>query len=362
MKKSTILLDLEGAIGDDLIDKDLRDGLSSATRTGNYLWVAGDEQVSIQRLQKTDDGSYGKGVSFHLGDYVELITDDDELDIEGMDYDGRYLWIIGSHSLKRSSIKTDTDDPAKEIKKLSKVSLDPNRILLVRIPCLPNNAGEYVLHQSCPDPEDEEKTLTAAKLKHGKKRSHLSKVLKKDKHLKNFIKIPGKDNGLDIEGLVAFRDRLFIGLRGPVLRGWAVLLEVRLKEKKNNKLKLKLLNRKRDRYIKYFVNLNGMGIRELATDGHDLLILAGPTMDLDGTMSVYRWSNVVESQEDHLVTQGDIEELITLPYDSTTHGINKAEGMVMLENGSLMLIYDSPGPERTKGDHGVLADVYQLKE
>ncbi len=36
--------------------------------------------------------------------------------------------------------------------------------------------------------------------------------------------VPGKDNGLDIEGLAVSEDRIFIGLRGPVLRGWTVIL------------------------------------------------------------------------------------------------------------------------------------------
>lgn len=360
MKKNTLLLELKGAIDKNILDKDLRAGLSAVARTGRYLWVAGDEQISIQRLEKSPEGGYGKAVSFHLGDYVELISTKDEMDVEGMDYDGRYLWIIGSHSLKRSNIKDKTNNPAKEINKLSKVNSDPNRILLLRIPCLPNEEGVYTLHQSCADPDNPGQLLQAAKLKHGKKNSQLSKVLKKDQHLKAFMKIPGKDNGFDIEGLAAYRDRLFIGLRGPVLRGWAILLEVRLELNSKGLLKLRLLNSRRDRYFKYFVNLNGMGIRELAVDEKGLLILAGPTMDLDGTMAVYRWHNVLEAQEDHLISRDDLEELVTLPYNNTTHGINKAEGMVVLENGALVVVYDSPGPERCQGEHGVLADVFEL--
>lgn len=360
MKKNTLLLDLHSAIDEHMLDKDLRNGLSAAARTGPYLWLAGDEQICIQRLEKTETGGYGNAVSFDLNHYIELISQEDEMDIEGLDYDGRYLWIIGSHSLKRSNIKGKSGDMAKEINRLSKVSKDPNRILLIRIPCLPDEQGVYSLHTSCPDPQNPEEQLTAAKLKHGKHQSQLSKLLRKDKHLKDFMNIPGKDNGFDIEGLAAFHDRLFIGLRGPVLRGWAILLEVRPEISRNNKLKLKLLNSRRDRYYKYFVNLNGMGIRELAKDGNDLLILAGPTMDLDGTMSVYRWKEVKEAQGDYLISRNELDEIITLPYNSTTHGKDKAEGMVMLENHTLMLVYDSPAADRIQGAHGVLADVFSL--
>lgn len=362
MKKSNVLLDLEGAIGDDLLDKDLRDGLSAATRTGDYLWVAGDEQVSIQRLEKTEEGTYGNCVCFKITDYIDLITNEDEIDIEGMDFDGRYLWIIGSHSYKRSKMKPDTDDPEKEIKKLTKVSLDPNRILLARIPCVSNEHGEYVLCKECPDPDNADETITASKLKHGKKKSQLSKLLKQDEHLKKFVKIPGKENGLDIEGLAAIEDRLFIGLRGPVLRGWAILLEVKLRLTKKNKLELEAIGDKKEYYRKFFVDLYGMGIRELATDGHDLLILAGPTMDIDGSMAVYRWSNALKPHEDSLIAQDEIQEIISIPYTSKQHGIEKAEGMVMLEDGSVLVLYDSPGKHRTKGDHAVKADVFHLEK
>ncbi|MBW3546020.1 MAG: DUF3616 domain-containing protein [Bacteroidetes bacterium] len=364
MKKSTILLDLTGAQNEQLLDHDLRDGLSSATRTGKYVWVAGDEQICIQRLEKTGADSYGNCVTFNLADYIQLISNTDEADIEGMDFDGKYLWIIGSHSYKRSNIRTKkaTENPEKEIKRLTKISMDPNRILLARIPCIADKKGIYELHQSCPDPDNPQEMLTAAKLKHDDKTSELSKALKKDKHLAPFLKIPGKDNGFDIEGLAAYQDRLFIGLRGPVLRGWAIILEVRLGLTKKNNLKLQELVKKGARYRKFFVDLHGMGVRELAAMGDDLLILAGPTMDLDGSMAVYRWKNILGDQPDQLISQEEIEEIVNLPYRSSTHGINKAEGMVMLEDGALLLVYDSPGKNRLVGEHGVQADVYQIKE
>lgn len=362
MKKNTIVLDLSDAQHVELLDRDLRDGLSSATRTGKYLWVAGDEQISIQRLEKTKEDCYGKCTTFHLGDYITLISDSCEMDIEGMDYDGRYLWIIGSHSYKRSNIKGKDKKQEKEIDRLTKISMDPNRILLARIPCIANEQGEYLLHKACPDPEEPETLLTAAKLKHDTKYSQLRKVLRKDKHLAPFMKIPGKDNGFDIEGLAAFHDRLFIGLRGPVLRGWAILLEVRLAITKKNNLKLSVLNKKKERYRKYFVDLHGMGIRELAADGGDLLVLAGPTMDLDGSMAVYRLPNILSDDPHQLIARDEIEEVVSLPYRSTTHGINKAEGMVLLEDGTLLLVYDSPGKNRLVGDYGVQADGFLINK
>lgn len=41
------------------------------------------------------------------------------------------------------------------------------------------------------------------------------------------------------------------------------------------------------RYKKYFLDLGGIGLRELRLHGSDLLVLAGPTMNLGGTIAVY---------------------------------------------------------------------------
>lgn len=363
MKKETVILDFEDAITAQLLDKHIREGVSSVARTGKYLWVAGDENISIQRLEQLEDGSYGKAVSFFLKDFLNLPSTDEEADIEGMDIAGNYLWLVGSHSYKRKKAREDSDDPAKEIDRLTKVSLDPNRNLLARIPLVQDKAGTFVLQKACPDPDNPEETLTAASLKtSGKKWSQLSKKLQKDPHIGSFIQLPGKENGFDIEGLAACEDKIFLGLRGPVLRGWALILEVRLKEKEEGLLKLKKDKDSGAHYLKHFVNLNGMGIRELTIYGEDILILAGPTMDLDGTMEVYRWKNGTRHTGNQQVKREDIESLLQLPYRYKQHGVNKAEGLVLMNGHAILMVYDSPDDKRKLGDYKVKADLFHLKE
>ena len=42
-------------------------------------------------------------------------------------------------------------------------------------------------------------------------------------------------------------------------------------------------------YRKHVLRLDGLGVRDLCPHGEDLLVLAGPTMDLDGPVHVFRW-------------------------------------------------------------------------
>lgn len=361
MKKDTLTIDFEDVIEEELLDKNIRDGVSSIACTGKYLWVAGDENISIQRLELLEDGSYGKAVNFFLKDFIELPSPDDEADIEGMDIYGNYLWVVGSHSYKRKKIREDAEDPEKEIDRLCKTKLGPNRNLLARIPILKNEDDEYTLVKECPDPSDPDRQLRAAKLKHSKKKwSQLTKKLKKDRHLGSFITLPGKDNGFDIEGLAVYEDKVFLGLRGPVLRGWAIILEIRLKEKEEGLLKLKKDEETGNYYQKHFINLHGMGIRELVSQGKDLLILAGPTMDLDGTMEIYRWKNGTQHAGNQLVCRRDIDSIHMFPHIGE-HGIDKAEGLALRkEDNSLLVAFDSPSEKRKTGEHKVKLDIIYL--
>lgn len=363
MKKDKISIDFEAVVEEGLLDKDIRDGISSIACTENYLWVAGDENVSIQRLEKLEDGSYGNGRNYFLKDFFELPSLDEEADIEGMDVDGNYLWIVGSHSYKRKKAREDCEDPQEEINRLCLTTLGSNRNLLARIPIVQDEKGIYTLIKECDDPDNPGKKLTAAKLKHSKKKwSQLTKKLKTDKHIGSYIGIPGKDNGFDIEGLTVIQNKIFLGLRGPVLRGWAIILEIGLKEKQAGLLTLKKSTKTKEYFKKHFVNLNGMGIRELVCQGKDLIILAGPTMDLDGVMEIYRWKNGIEHQEGQMVKRVDIESIFVFPHKGKLRGRDKAEGLALRNDNKLLIAYDSPGEKRKIGEHKVILDTILLTQ
>jgi hypothetical protein len=185
--------------------------------------------------------------------------------------------------------------------------------------------------------------------------------LEKDKHLGPFLAIPGKDNGFDIEGLAVVGDRVFIGLSGPVLRGWAVILELELKEGEGNasNLELKKIGREDRRYRKHFLQLGGLGVRDLCVRGTDLLILAGPTMDLDGPVTVFRWPGGTEPEGESLVFADRLPIVMQIPYG---RGTDHAEGMTLFgeDARSLLVVYDSASKERKKEINAVEADIFDL--
>lgn len=336
---------------------DLLEEISAVARTedGN-LWVGSDEFITLERLTPMGDGVYGNHTTFHLKDYIDLFDHDSEIDIEGLDQADGYLWVVGSHSLKRN--KTKGKKPQKDIKRLTEIERDPNRYLLARLPVL---NGDLVPTYAKADSDE---SLTAASLKKVDGRNLLMDALAEDEHLGPILSIglPSKDNGFDIEGLAVQGDRIFLGLRGPVLRGWAIILEIEVEETEPGTLALKALD-DGILYRKHFVDLNGLGIRELCLHQGDLLILAGPTMDLEGSMQLFRLEDALDHSNDTLWDQdsGALTVVFELPF---TLGSDHAEGLTLFpclghEDG-LMVVYDSPDPARRVDKKSIFADVFRL--
>ncbi|QCR22532.1 DUF3616 domain-containing protein [Pontibacter sp. SGAir0037] len=343
--------------------KHVREGLSTAMLLGDNLWLSCDERTTIERLTRLPDGSFGKHHSFDVHAYLDLpAQDNSEIDIEAMGMDDHYLWLVGSHSLKRKKPKRH-DSVTKQIKSLAKVRSDPNRYLLARIPVLQDRAiGEYTLYKEVEHPDQPGKVLRAGQVRGGKTSNLLTELMGQDEHIAPFMNIPGKDNGFDIEGLAAHGSRLFIGLRGPVLRGWAIVLEVEPEEDETGILHLKQLTNEKP-YRKHFLNLRGKGIRELRISGNDIYLLAGPTMDLDGVIAIYRWPDALSKQGEQVVHNKELERLREVPHGTGENtGKDKAEGLAILDDQRVLVVFDSPTDARVVGENDVQADVLRLGE
>lgn len=340
---------------------DLLEEISAVARTPDgHLWMGSDEFMKLERLTPMGDGVFGDHQTVPLKDFIELFDHDSEVDIEGLDYADGYLWVIGSHSLKRN--KTEGDDYQKDIQRLSEIKRDPNRSLLARLPVL---NGEIVPTYARQD-DDDAKTLSAASLRKVDGHNVLMEALAEDEHIGPMLSIglPSKDNGFDIEGIAVQGDRVFLGLRGPVLRGWAIIIEIEVAETDPGTLTLKELDDGRQ-YRKHFLDLNGQGIRELCFHEGDLLVLAGPTMDLEGAMQMFRFEDALDHSNDTIWSQesGKLHVLFDLPF---TIGSDHAEGLTLMpclgyEDG-LMVMYDSPDENRRPDQKSIFADIFRLPE
>ncbi|MEH2333493.1 DUF3616 domain-containing protein [Nostoc sp.] len=336
--------------------KEYREDLSALLLTHQkYLWLGSDETSTIERLSLVDTDKFTDHEQFHVAEFINLpAPEEEEIDIEGLAYADNYLWFVGSHSYKRKKFKPENTD-AKNSKRLAKIESEPNRYILGRIPLIDGK-----LFSSCPHPEKPDVQLNAAKLEVTNQGNLLMTALADDAHLGLFIQagIPGKDNGFDIEGIGIYQNRVFLGLRGPVLRGWAVVLEIELEDSTPGVMKLKQIGELKELYKKHFIWLNGLGIRDLYVNDTHLLILAGPTMDLDGPVQVYRWINGVNLRENVFSNPDFVQDI---PYGNREE---HAEGMTMFQDvagiPSLLVVYDSPAKSRLVGDGGVIADVFKL--
>jgi hypothetical protein len=327
---------------------DLRNNLSAIVLQGPHLWLGGDEGTLLDRLTKDAAGNYGAHKRFELSTLLNLADKGPkraEMDIEGLDFDGGYIWVTGSHCRKRKRPKGES--PAKDIERLSAVpESELNRCTLGRAPLIANG----------PDFEPAQKSadgaLTAARLEATPEGDLLTTALAKDPAIGAFVSIPSKDNGLDIEGLAVSGNRIFLGMRGPVLRGFAVIVEIAVADSGPGALKLTPLGSAP--YRRHFLDLAGLGVRDLVIQGKDILILAGPTMVLDGPVFIFRWQKALEQTAESFIAAKQLgPPVLTVPFGSGKDaGRDHAEGFALIENAAgptrALVVYDSPSETRAK--------------
>jgi len=93
-----------------------------------------------------------------------------------------------------------------------------------------------------------------------------------------FKEVPSKDNGLDVEGAVVSGGYFYFGLRGPVLRGRALVVRMRPDFSEPET---------------YTLDLRGLGVRALTADaakGRGLYVLAGPTLPREDHFELFRFT------------------------------------------------------------------------
>lgn len=340
----------------------LREALSGVVHVGDTLWVVNDETTYLERFSlkgKDADGSpvFANHTRFPLADYLDLPdTTDQEVDAEGLAFADGYLWVVGSHSLTREK-PDDKADAETAFRQLATLNRAGNRYLLARIPLDAHQTPRSQIPQG-------NITLQAALLRGDRNGNELTEALRNDPHLQAFLVIPGKDNGLDIEGLAVNGQRVFLGLRGPVLRGWACILELQPLADATDPTLLRLapIGPDGQLYRKHFLKLDGLGIRDLCVHGEDILILAGPTMSAEGAERIYRWQGGANPQQESAVDGKTLRLVRELPVSEDDH----PEGICLFpasnDKPDLLVVYDPAERSRLPDKKTVTADLFQLDD
>ena len=292
---------------DTIIDPE---NISGVALSGDFLIIGSDEEAAIQVLKKSAPNTY-------LSDKSQSIVLDnsgEEVDIEGIAVGKKYIYVVGSHSRKRQKVKEDKSSK-KNHKRLATTKTEPNREQLFRLEL--DADGKLVM--------DSIKKLT------------LRDIFVNHPVLALFQPIPSKENGIDIEGIAVNekKDEIYIGFRGPVLRGnFTPVMVLTLDEGKFKQKKLKHELR--------YVNLGGLGIRGLTrTDGR-FLILGGPVGDESLSYHLFSWDGEdMVPGNDKPEASTHIKQLCEIPLPNS---IAKAEGIEFLEQKDgkvhILVVYD----------------------
>lgn len=272
-------LDVDGAVelaGDVAYSSEL----SGITTWHDLVIVCPDEGAEFNVLKKV-------GTQYELVTKVSLLeSSKDEIDMEGAASDAEYVYIVGSHSMRRKKIDEE-GTYKKNRKRLARVAPHEKSYSLYRIKL--TDDGELV----------------------SKEQVDLRYVLATDDVIRSFFTVPGKENGVDIEGVAVKDGIVYVGFRGPVLRGnFVPVLAFQFEQPNDYELK--------------FVQLSGRGIRDITAVEDGFLIVAGPVGDGDASYKLYFWNG-----EDSVPGDGEQSSNLTALGDIYTEPGVKPEGIVV---------------------------------
>lgn len=296
------------------VETDRKDvgNLSGLAYDGTRLWAASDENRAVFVLE-ADQLGFRATRRLSLSELFAFPRAD-EADLESLDFDGNRLWMCGSHTRTRD--KDDDGRPGHKIRK------EPSRCLL---------ASARI----------EDASLTDATAFPFSGKGSVRQALKKLRLFQPFLKIPSKENGLDIEGLAVVDGTVYAGLRGPVVAGHAIVLAFPAEPMALTKPP-----------AVHLLDLGGVGIRDITADGERLLILTGPAGKAAGPFRLHEWHPGAPREEAE-----SPPALLSWPLNG-----EHPEGTCLFSRAGqtgLLVVYDGPAANR-RGDGTVEADWIRL--
>ena len=286
--------------------------VSAIARFGSFLVVGSDEDVGkddhknyIQLLKKGVDDCYEVHSNILL--FEGNNTEGPEMDIEGLAVEGKYIYVVGSHSSKRKKVNEDKKSKKnREHFHADNIEDERNRDWLYRLRI--DSQGNEVAREQ----------IT------------LREIIKRDAVLKTFSNIPSKENGVDIEGLAVKDEWLYIGFRGPVFReNYVPVMKLQFDDPKGT-------------YDLLYIELGGRGIRGMTSVSDGYLIVAGPVGDGPASYQLYHWDgkDVIPGKD---LETADIGKTRLLG-DIIPPKNGKSEGVVVIDEEDtlyhLIIVYD----------------------
>ena len=311
--------------------------------TGKFLVLACDEGCSIQIARVIDGKPRIDSIQniqiietfFSEPDYEDL-EDIEELDFEALAVSGDYLAVAASASLKRKKPKGKSVEKDRE-KMITLSRACKNTISKGELEFYPSDLL-FVLKIG----EANDKGLSVTPHKVFDVRRSLAKEPTNGANPltangDSFFKLPSKDNGIDVEGLTIIGDEFLIGLRGPVLRGHALVVAFPFsKEVSVTSTAIKTFESTPEFR---FLNLLGLGIRGLETVNESVFIIAGPTMDLArSNFAIFKWDGKTETfKQDRVEYPKSVLEHL---YDVTPNEpVLKPESLAYDESAKRLYLY-----------------------
>lgn len=269
--------------------------ISAVALSGRWVLFGGDEGRGVQPFRRLG------GSRLEAEKVLSLVPSGGELDVEGIACRGATCYVLGSHALVRKKLDDDKKQESNR-KQLADVEHEPSRDHLFRF------------------------TLSADGKADAVRSINLRQLLGVDPVLAPFLRIPSKENGLDLEGLAVVGDDLYIGMRGPVLRGnLAPVMRLQFDNPRDYELR--------------YVPLDGLGIRELAPVSDGFLLIAGPVGDAPLPCRLYHWDG-----RDGLPGKDAPASQPTLLGEFPRVDDGKAEGLAVLSESpteySLLVVFD----------------------
>jgi hypothetical protein len=232
--------------------------LAAACSAGAFLWTASGAGRTVECLEPHRGGYRLRSRHSLDASFPDLPGRDteDEADIASLAVDGGHLWLSGSHSRMRADGGNGAVD--------ARIVPRRSRNLLGAV-ALATDGGRL--------------EAPAQALPFAGRRS-LRRRLGNDPYFAPFVEIPGRENGLDVAGLVVRGEQVLLGLRGPLLDNHAVIVEL-------TRSKATLFFAAEPTL--HFLDLGGLGVRQITPQGPAMFVLGGPVSSAPGPFALYRW-------------------------------------------------------------------------